>query len=146
MNITRIKSWPLLGTQWFIVCLALCIITGCYSVKNAVEESQPLSQEIRWPEAYTPEESKFFVHNEIEIKAPAEVVWEVLINAGEWETYYNGACELDLKDNTTGILNAQSVFTWKTMGLDFISEIKEFEAPYRLSWESNKKSIRGYHA
>jgi len=32
------------------------------------------------------------------------------------------------------------------MGLDFTSTIKEFEAPYRLSWESDKKSIRGYHA
>jgi hypothetical protein len=32
------------------------------------------------------------------------------------------------------------------MGLQFESTIKEFEAPYRLSWESRKKSIQGYHA
>ena len=32
------------------------------------------------------------------------------------------------------------------MGLDFESAVKEFIAPSRLSWESRKKSIKGYHA
>lgn len=32
------------------------------------------------------------------------------------------------------------------MGLNFVSTVKEFEPPYRLSWESKKRSIQGYHA
>ena len=121
-------------------------LSGCYSVKKTVENSHPLSKEISWPEAYIPEESKFFVHNEVDINATPETVWNILINAGEWEDYYKGASNLVLIDNTTGKLDENSVFTWKTMGLDFTSTILEFEAPYRLSWESNKKTIRGYHA
>ncbi len=121
-------------------------MTSCYSVKKSVEESYPNSQAIAWPEAYKPEEAKFFVHNEIEINAPAEAVWEVLIQADEWEDYYSGASNLQLDGNPSGKLSENSVFSWKTMGLDFTSYIKEFEPPYRLSWESNRKSIRGYHA
>lgn len=121
-------------------------MTSCYSVKKSVEESYPNSQAIVWPEAYTPEEAKFFVHNEIEISAPAEAVWEVLIQADEWEDYYSGASNLELGSNQSGRLSENSVFSWKTMGLDFTSYIKEFKPPFRLSWESNRKSIRGYHA
>lgn len=130
----------------FVIIGLMVILSSCYSVKKTVGKSYPLSREINWPEAYIPEESQFFVHNEIDINATPETVWEVLINAGAWEDYYKGASDLVLVDNTTGKLNENSVFTWKTMGLDFTSTIKEFEAPYRLSWESHKKSIQGYHA
>lgn len=121
-------------------------MTSCYSVKQAVEESYPESKEISWPEDYKPEESKFFVHNVIEIDASPERVWEILINASEWESYYEGASNLEILDNSSGKLEENSVFTWKTMGLNFTSTIEEFNPPYRLSWESEKNSIRGYHA
>lgn len=111
-----------------------------------MERSYPNSKEIYWPDSYMPEESKFFVHNEIDINASPEIVWSVLIQADEWETYYRGASNLQLPKQSNGRLSENSVFTWNTMGLNFTSTIKEFEAPYRLSWESNKKSIRGYHA
>ena len=140
-------TWRAISAQKVALLLLLSLsLVGCYSVKKTVEKSYPLSKEIKWPENYQPEESKFFVHNEIDINATPEAVWEVLINAGAWEDYYEGASDLVLKDNTTGRLDETSVFTWKTMGLAFTSTIEEFEAPYRLSWESNKKSIQGYHA
>lgn len=142
----RNKSITTATNKIFVMCLITLSLTGCYSVKKSVEQSYPNSQEIRWPEDYKPEESKFFVHNEIDINALPETVWSVLIQADEWEEYYEGASDLKLLDNTDGKLSNNSVFTWKTMGLDFTSSIKEFAAPYRLSWESDKKSIRGYHA
>ena len=43
-------------------------------------------------------------------------------------------------------LAADGVFAWNTMNQDFESRIKEFVPPFRLSWESSKSSIRGYHA
>ncbi len=129
------------------LCLILStMLTGCYSVKKTVENSLPLSQEINWPEDYDPEDSKFFVHNEIDIEASPETVWEILINAVEWETYYEGASEFELAGNSDGKLKSDSEFSWKTMGLDFTSVIKEYEAPNRLAWESIRKDIRGYHA
>ena len=133
-------------TNIFLLLFITLFASGCYSVKKSVERSYPNSKEILWPEDYKPEESKFFVHNEIDINTSAENVWSVLIQADEWEEYYKGASNLVLVDNTTGRLDENSVFTWKTMGLDFTSYIKEFKPPFRLSWESNRKSIRGYHA
>ncbi|MCI4650890.1 SRPBCC family protein [Phaeodactylibacter sp.] len=142
----RNKSITKATTKICLLCFITLSATGCYSVKKSVDRSYPNSKEIQWPEDYQPEESKFFVHNEIDINASAEIVWSVLIQADEWEDYYEGASNLKLIDNTDGRLAESTVFTWKTMGLDFTSTIKEFEAPYRLGWESNKKSIRGYHA
>lgn len=130
----------------FLLCFITLAATGCYSIKKSVEQSYPNSKEILWPDDYKPEESKFFVHNEIDINASPETVWSVLIQADEWEDYYEGASNIQLIDNTDGRLSENSIFTWKTMGLDFTSTIKEFEPPYRLSWESDKRSIRGYHA
>ena len=127
------------------MCFIALLTTGCYSVKKSVERSYPNSKDIHWPEDYKPEESKFFVHNEIYIDASPETVWSILIKADEWEDYYEGASNLRLSNGTDGRLSENSVFTWKTMGLDFTSSIKEFEPPNRLSWESDNKSIRGYH-
>ena len=129
------------------LCLMLStLITGCYSVKKTVENSKPLSQEINWPKEYTPEESKFFVHNEIDIEASPEKVWEILINAAKWEEYYEGASKFEMAGSSDGKLKPNSEFSWKTMGLDFTSVIKEYEAPKRLGWESIRKDIQGYHA
>ena len=130
----------------FILLGIMTVLSSCYSVTKTVERSYPNSKQINWPDSYAPEESKFFVHNEIFINAPPETVWDVLIKAKEWEDYYEGASDLVLIDNSTGRLNQNSIFTWKTMGLDFTSTIEEFEAPYCLSWASVNKSIQGYHA
>jgi uncharacterized protein YndB with AHSA1/START domain len=101
---------------------------------------------VNWPEGYKPSESKFFVHNEIEISAPPEKVWAILMEAERWPAWYEGADNVSIVTSDQPTLEANSVFTWKTMGLNFESTIKEYEAPYRLSWESKKKSIQGYHA
>ena len=106
----------------------------------------PYSNEIQWSAGYQPSQAKFFVHNEIDINAKPETVWNILIEAEEWPQWYEGAQNVSIQDSKSNQLEAGSRFNWKTMGLDFTSEIKEFEAPYRLSWESKKKSIKGYHA
>lgn len=108
--------------------------------------SSLLAQKINWPANYEPGKSKFFVHNEIDIKASPAAVWAVLIATKKWETYYKGASKVAFVNNPGNDLDAQTVFTWKTMGLDFESTIKEFVPNERLSWESRKKSIQGYHA
>lgn len=104
------------------------------------------SYSINWPPEYEPSKSKFFVHNEIEIAASPEKVWAILMEAEAWPDWYEGASNVAISNSNKRSLEANSVFTWKTMGLNFESTIKEYEAPYRLSWESKKESIQGYHA
>lgn len=113
---------------------------------TAQPSSSPDTSTIHWPARYEPSKSKFFVHNEIEVSAPPEVVWGILIDAESWPAWYEGARKVVIRPESDTVLTAQSVFTWKTMGLNFESVIQEFAPPLRLSWESKKKNIQGYHA
>jgi len=108
--------------------------------------AQSFSDQVNWPSGYGPSKSKFFVHNEIAIAAPADTVWRILVQAEAWPDWYEGAYNVSIVNSEKATLESNTVFMWNTMGLDFESIVKEFEAPYRLSWESKKKSIQGYHA
>ncbi len=103
------------------------------------------SEKIKWPAAYEPSKSKFYVHNEIEINAKPEIVWQFLIDANSWENWYKGAKNVVLMNPADTILHSNSIFQWQTMGLKFESTIKEYEPNKLLAWESKKKSIQGYH-
>lgn len=105
----------------------------------------PVNQAFSWPEEYEPSKSKFFVHNEIEIKARPETVWSYLINALEWSSWYTGAENVKLINQDDRYLAANSRFQWETMGLTFESLIMQFEPNKLLAWESKKKQIQGYH-
>lgn len=106
---------------------------------------QNSTHKIDWPDNYKPSTSKFYVHNEIEIKAKPDIVWDYLIDALKWEQWYVGAKHVSFVNSTDSLLNPSSVFTWETMGLRFQSAIKVFEPNRLLAWESRKKSIQGYH-
>lgn len=100
---------------------------------------------INWPSEYEPSKSKFYVHNEIYINASPSIVWEILIDAMKWQSWYVGAKNVSFADKRDTVLMAGSVFRWETMGLKFESNIKQFVPARMLAWESKKKSIRGYH-
>ncbi len=130
----------------FILILFI-FFTSCYSVKKSVERSKPNSEKINWPENYTPEEAGFFVHNEIDINAEPQAVWDLLIAAESWPEWYEGMKNVKVNTNVAGVLKDGSVLSFETMGQYFETvTIKEFEPPYRLSWEAVRKDIKGYHA
>ena len=128
------------------------VLSGCASIdpvgsaSNALSPKDPGPSEINWPPQYEPDRATFFVHNEIEIDAPPELVWGVLIDAGAWADWYAGASNVRLPDDAGGRLAANTSFHWRTMGYDFTSVVHEFTPPYRLAWESRRRDIRGYHA
>jgi uncharacterized protein YndB with AHSA1/START domain len=123
-----------------ILTIAFLMISVSLFAENNSEK-----MEINWPEEYLPEESSFYIHNEIMINASPETIWKVIIDAEAWPEYYDGAENVKIITNEE-VLSDSSVFTWKTMGLNFRSTIREFVPYKRLSWESNKWNIRGYHA
>ncbi len=101
---------------------------------------------INWPKQYKPENSRFFVHNEIFIAAPAPVIWNLLLDAEQWPAWYTGATNVQYTDTTINKLANNVSFTWNTMNLHFVSTIQEFVPQQTLCWQSEKRSINGYHA
>ena len=121
------------------------LITLSFFTLSSYLLAQEVVNKFAWPEEYEPAQSKFYVSNEIEIQADEEKVWKILINALEWESWYEGAKNLSLLNHEAQALQANSILEWETMGLKFQSSIREFEPFQLLAWESKKKSIQGFH-
>ncbi len=109
----------------------------------------PLAQtldQVNWPAGFSPKESSFYVENQIDIQAPPGKVWQELIQAEDWPSWYYGASEVQILGETPGKrLGEGSLFSWKTMGLAFTSAVLAFDPEAQLSWISKKKSIQGFH-
>jgi Polyketide cyclase / dehydrase and lipid transport len=139
-------------TAMFFAALALLSMSGCAalpevgSAQNRLPANESTGDQIHWPEQYEPRNASFVVRNQIDIRATPQTVWDILIRAEAWPTWYQGAQNVRVLGAGAGILAADSTFTWKTMGLNFTSDVKEFRPPLRVSWESRKRSIQGYHA
>lgn len=127
-----------------ICILAIISIVLDTNINAQVAPHQINPAEFNWPDEYAPEKSKFFVHNEIEINASSSIVWEWIIDALAWESWYNGAEDVSFVNPADTLLLAHSVFNWKTMGMEFQSAIKAYEPNTLLAWESKKKSIKAY--
>lgn len=125
--------------------IILFLITSCYSHKAAVEAGANYQEQISWPEEYEPAQSKFYVHNTIAIKASPQVVWTILTDALQWEDWYEGARDVSFLNASDKVLQANTVFEWQTMGLNFQTTVQAFEPNSFLAWESKRKSIQGYH-
>ena len=100
---------------------------------------------IHWPKGFDPKEADAFVHNEIWIKAPAKVIWENLVNAPEWPTWYSNSANIQIAGPDKSRLQADSAFTWSTFGFPIESKINEFVPGSRLGWFGGGTGIRAYH-
>ncbi|MCC5944710.1 MAG: DinB family protein [Bernardetiaceae bacterium] len=102
---------------------------------------------IHWPQDFDPQKSKFYIYNEIDIHASPQEVWDILIDAKQWHTFYKGVQKpVVILDSTTNILKNNVAFELKTMGLDLTPKIKEFIAPSRMAWQVESKNLQAYHA
>ena len=61
---------------------------------SIIEDIQRRSAHIHWPEGIVPEQADLFAHNDIVIAAPAEKVWEHLIQATTWPDWYSNASDV----------------------------------------------------
>ncbi len=123
------------------------VFSGCATISREEHfaASEAVPGKINWPAEYIPEEATFFLHNSIDIKAPPQVVWDILVDAKSWSQWYEGASNVNVP-NESGRLSAGMEFTWKTMGQNLTTTVAEFEPPYRLGWDSRKNTLRAYHA
>jgi hypothetical protein len=107
----------------------------------------PSTNLVVWPEEFNPEKAKWFVYNEIEIKAKPEVVWNILIDAKKWHTFYKGVqSPVEYSDASATTLRNGVAFKMHTMGLHLVPLMKEFVPNERMAWEVRRGNLKAYHA
>jgi uncharacterized protein YndB with AHSA1/START domain len=125
------------------------LLSGCVTStpRGSAERAalRPAGEQIRCPADYTPGTTAFFVHNQIDIQAPPEVVWAIITDVRAWPEWYEGATNLTVHSPDQRVGPGVTV-SWRTLGLNFDSVVQEYEPPHRFAWESRKALIQGYHA
>lgn len=83
--------------------------------------------EINWPHGYLPGYTDNFASNEVIVRdLTAKEVFDTLIDASLWETYYKNSSDVEF-DNTPGlILAADTRFRFKTFGFPVVPPKTEY--------------------
>jgi uncharacterized protein YndB with AHSA1/START domain len=100
---------------------------------------------IRWPERFEPRRVPVHVRNEIEVPVPCERVWEWLVRAPLWPSYYPNASRVEIEGGPHE-LGAGTLFHWRTFGVSLLSRVAEFDPPHRLAWTGRSFGVDVYHA
>jgi hypothetical protein len=102
------------------------------------------SADIHWPDGLDPTNADLFAHNEIVIEAPAQEVWQRLIAATTWPTWYSNAADV-VVTNPSQLLDDGVSFEWSTFGLKISSTVAEFVPTARLGWYGRSQGLQAYH-
>jgi hypothetical protein len=137
---------------FIFVLLLLSINTTILAQKSNVKSFKskkydPKTNLVVWPVEFNPEKAKWYVYNEIEINAKPEVVWNILIDAKKWHTFYNGVeSPVELIDTSATYLRNGLIFKLHTMGLHLEPIMREFVPNQRMAWEVRRANLTAYHA
>jgi hypothetical protein len=121
------------------------VSSAAHGNERPIKDLSEANSQIHWPKGFDPKEADAFVHNEIWIKAPASVIWGILVNAGAWPAWYSNASDMRIDSSDEKTLEAETTFTWKTFGFPIQSKVNEFVPGKRLGWFGNGTGIRAYH-
>lgn len=99
---------------------------------------------ILWPDHIKPEEYRVRSYNSLFIAAPAEKIWNVLIDATQWPTWYSNSKNVRIVSGEQ-TLAAGSRFVWKTFGLTVKSTVIDWVPFERIGWDAHELGGVGYH-
>lgn len=103
------------------------------------------SHAINWARGFAPANADLFAHNSILIRAPREHVWQLLLQAERWPSWYPNAHDVAVRGSEDGTLQPGSVFTWTTFGIWLESRVHEFVENERLGWFGDAEGLNAYH-
>lgn len=101
-----------------------------------------------WPAEFDPGHSAIYALNDIDVKAPAEVVWKLLVDARNWASYFPA-------ENQVEILNGEpelalgTRYTRVTVGFPMSLVVTECVPNRRLAWatvvDGDETGSSAYH-
>lgn len=86
-----------------------------------------------WPERYEPKISAIYALNDVNVKAPAEVVWKLLIDATNWYRYFPAEAQVEILSGEQG-LALGTRYSRVTVGYPMSLVVTEFVENRRLAW------------
>jgi len=104
-----------------------------YRAATMAKDLAHRSLDIHWPEAFHPETTALFAHNEIIIDASVEKIWKLLVDLRQWPVWYPNVTELQVLSGGP-ILQQGTHWQWKTFDTLFESDAYESEPYSRLGW------------
>ncbi|MET7518496.1 SRPBCC domain-containing protein [Streptomyces sp. NPDC005480] len=90
-------------------------------------------EKVNWPERYDPKASAIYALNDIDVKAPAEVVWKLLVDAENWSAYFPPEDQVRIPGGETE-LALGTEYSRVTVGFPMSLTVTECEPYRRLSW------------
>lgn len=90
---------------------------------------------VKWPADQDPKVSAIYALNDIDIKAPAAVVWKLLVDATNWTNYFPPENQVKLLGGEKE-LQAGTKWTRVTVGYLMHLTVTEFEPYQRLAWKT----------
>lgn len=105
-------------------------------------------EHVIWPARYDPRVSPIYALNDIDVKAPPEVVWKLLVEARTWSSYFPPENEVSLPDGDNELALGMR---WRrvTIGFPMDLVVEEFEPFRRLAWatsvEGDDTGSSAYH-
>lgn len=86
-----------------------------------------------WPEQYDPRISALYALNDIDIKAPPEVVWRLLVDAHHWSSYFPPEDQVQILSGESE-LRLGTRYSRVTVGYPMRLVVTECVPNERLAW------------
>jgi uncharacterized protein YndB with AHSA1/START domain len=90
---------------------------------------------VNWPHQYDPRRSAIYALNDIDVNAPPEVVWKLLVEAENWSSYFPAEDQVKIL-NGGPALALGTKYSRVTVGFLMNLIVTEYVPGRRLSWST----------
>ena len=88
-----------------------------------------------WPHQYDSRTSAIYALNDIDVKAPPEVAWKLLVDAANWSSYFPAEDQVKILSGESE-LALGTKWTRRTVGIPTRLIVTEYEPITRLAWST----------
>ncbi|MFJ9760546.1 SRPBCC domain-containing protein [Streptomyces sp. NPDC101149] len=101
-----------------------------------------------WPDQYDPKLSALYALNDIDVKAPPEVVWKLLVDAENWSNYFPPEDQVKILTSESELVLGTR-FSRVTVDFSMTLNVTEYEPITRLAWattvDGDETGSSAYH-